>query len=115
MKTYLLDGNNENFALTLGFQADINLILSGLGVADVTGHTFKFDIGIEGETAIFTGTATIVTATEPQEISLSIPANAFTKAQTRLVLQIRWTDLAPVERVIFKGFLDVLEAVTPKP
>jgi len=115
MKRYLLDGNNENFALTLGFQSDINLILQGLGVADVTGHTFKFDIGEEGETALFTGTATIVNPLDPPEISLLIPITAFTKTHQQLTLQIRWTDLSAVERVILKSFLDVLDPVIPKP
>ena len=116
MKRYIIDGNNENFALTLGFQSDINLILNGLPVADVAGHTFKFDIGQEGEVALFTGEATIVDPTAPDiEISLSIPVSAFTKPHRQLILQLRWTDLAPVERVIFKGFIDVLDPVTPKP
>lgn len=115
VKRYLIDGNNEKFALTLGFQSDINLLLNGLGVDDVTGHTFAFDIGQEGEDALFSATATIIDPIDPVEISLSIPAGTFTQTHSRLVLQIRWTDLAPVERIIFKGFIDVLQPVTPKP
>ena len=45
MKRHLLDGNNEDFNLNVGFQADISLSLAGLGVADVTGFSFDFDIG----------------------------------------------------------------------
>ena len=115
MKRHLLDGNNEDFNLNVGFQADISLSLNGLGVADVSGHTFKFDIGQEGEEAIVTGTATITDPLDPPVISLLIPANAFDKPSKQLVLQIRWTDLEPVERIIFKGFVDVLNPVTPKP
>ena len=114
-KRYLIDGNNEKFALTLGYRADLNLLLSGLGVADVTGHTFAFDIGQEGEIALYTGAASIVTPLDPAEISLLIPDTAFTAVYKQLVLQIRWTDGAAVERVIFKGFIDVLNPVTPKP
>jgi hypothetical protein len=113
MKSYLLDGNNENFSLTAGYQADIVLNLIGLGVADVTGHTFNFDIGVEGEAALLSGTATILNVFDPAQIQLTIPSGTFSVPLDRLVLQIRWTDLTPVERVIYKGFIDVLAAVTP--
>ena len=116
MKRYLIDTNNEDFNITLGYQSDISLVVNGLPESDVSGHTFKFDIGEEGETAIFTGTATIIDPFSPnQTINLSIPFDAFTEVRKQLVLQIRWTDLEPVERVIFKGFIDVLKAVLPNP
>lgn len=113
MKSYLIDGNNEEFALTANYAADIVLKLVGLGVADVTGHTFNFDIGQEGEDAIISAAATITNPIDPAEIKLTIPKTTFSAPHDKLVLQIRWTDLTAVERVIFKGFIDVLEAVTP--
>jgi hypothetical protein len=114
-KKYLIDGNNNNLSISLGYQADLVLVLNGLGIPDATGHTFAFDIGQEGEEAVFTGTATLLDVFDPQQIQLTIPAGAFTAARKRLVLQIRHTDLAAVERIIYKGFLDVLNPVTPKP
>ena len=115
MKSYLIDGNNENFAISAGYQTDIVLKLIGLGVADVTGHSFNFDIGQEGEEAIISAAATIINPIDPAEIKLTIPLATFSAPADRLVLQLRWIDLSAVERVIYKGFVDVLAAVTPKP
>ena len=94
MKSYLIDGNNEEFALTANYAADIVLKLVGLGVADVTGHTFNFDIGQEGEAAIISAAATIINPIDPAEIKLTIPNTTFSAPHDKLVLQIRCSTFA---------------------
>ncbi len=115
MTQYLTDGQNDNLALTKDFEQKLALTLNGLPSADVTLDAFNFDIGVEGQTALVSGVATILDPLSPQQIQILIPALTFSETHNKLILQIRWTESGENERIILKRFLDVREPVTPKP
>jgi len=114
MTRYFLDKNNDNLALTLGFETEMGMILTGLP-SDISADAIKFDIGVEGEEAIISEDLTVIVPTSPQQVKAVIPANTFTKPLKKQLFQIRYTQLGGNEKVILKRFLDVRNPVTPKP
>ncbi len=114
MTRYLTDQDNDNLAITKGFEKILTLILRGMPSDDISLDAIKFDIGVEGEEALVSGDAVIVDPITPQSITITIPAPTFTKPHKRLVLQLRWTPGGENERILAKRFLDVRNPVTPK-
>ncbi len=108
---YLLDQDNENLAITLGFEKLLTLVLNGFPSDDITADAVNFDIGIEGEDALISGAAAIIEPLSPQKITLTIPPATFTKPQKRLILQLRWTPSGGNERLVSKNFIDVRNPV----
>lgn len=115
MTQYLTDGNNGNLALTRSFESKFTLTLNDFPEDDITGDAINFDIGVEGEEALISGATTILDPISPQKVEIVIPSGTFSEPHNRLILQLRWTPLGENEKVIFKGFLDVRDPVTPKP
>ena len=115
MTRYLTDQDNDNLAITKGFEKKLTLILNGLPSADISLDVINFDIGVEGEEALISGLAVILEPLTPQKITVTIPAGTFQKPHKRLVFQLRWTPQGSAERILAKRFLDVRNPVTPKP
>lgn len=115
MTLYLTNFNNENLSINVGYEAKAALTLIDMPSDDVSADVFKFDIGVEGDTALLSGDATILSAVEPVKILVTIPEDTFTKPLRKLILQIRWTPDGGNEKIIVKRFFDVRNPITPAP
>ena len=112
---YLKNYNNDDLEVPRGYISEPILTLTNMPVDDISADAFAFDIGVSGQTAIVSGACSIISAVGIQKIKFTIPANAFTKAQKKLVLQIRWTISGGSEKIIVRRFIDVINPVTPTP
>lgn len=115
MTEYLTNYNNENLRVYVGYEAQAVVTLLNMPSDDVSADAFAFDIGIEGEDAIYSASATILSAVSPQQILITIPSGTFTEPQKKIIAQIRWTENGGNEKIIVSRFFDVKEPVTPNP
>ena len=112
---YFTNKNNENLELDKGFEQTLILNYDRFPEDDISADSLSFDVGLRGEEALFSGSATILSGIAPQKLELVIPAGTFTKKFKKLQLQVRWTPLGGNERIVTKRFLDVGQPITPKP